>query len=69
MTTVTLSPKFQLVIPKEVRNKMKLISGIRLEIISYGDRIELIPLRPIKELRGILSGMDSAIVREKDRIL
>lgn len=54
MTTVKVSPKFQVVIPKEIRETINVISGMRLEIVPYGNRIELIPIRPIKTLRGIL---------------
>lgn len=69
MTTVTISPKFQIVIPKEVRTIMNLNSGMKIAVIPYGDRIELIPIQPIEKLRGILKGMDMTNIREKkDRI-
>ncbi len=68
MTTVTLSPKFQVVIPKEIREKINLSKGMKLEIISYQGRIELIPIHSIKSLRGALKGIDTTIIREKDRI-
>jgi AbrB family looped-hinge helix DNA binding protein len=68
MTTITLSPKFQVVIPKEVREALNLGSGMRMEVIPYEDHIELIPLRPIGDLKGILKGMDTVIKREKDRL-
>jgi len=67
MNTVTVSPKFQVVIPKEVREKFGLKAGARLEILEYGNRIELIPLRPIKQMRGFLKGIDTAVERENDR--
>lgn len=67
MNTVTVSPKFQVVIPKEVREKFGLKAGTRLEILEYGNRIELIPLRPIKKMRGFLKGIDTRVDREKDR--
>lgn len=68
MTTSTISPKFQIVIPKAVREEMKLASGMRVEVIPYKNRIELIPLRSIKALKGSLAGIDTSIKREKDRI-
>lgn len=68
MTTVKVSPKFQVVIPKEIRETVNVISGMRLEVVPYGNRIELIPVRPIKALRGILKDMDTNIIREKDRL-
>lgn len=68
MTTITLSPKFQIVIPKEIREAMELDSGMKFEIIPYEHRIELIPLQSIKKLRGSLKGIDTTIKREKDRI-
>lgn len=66
--TVTISPKFQVVIPKAIRDKLNLLPGQKVQAIAYGDRIELIPLRPIKEMRGFLKGIDTGIQREADRI-
>jgi len=68
MTTVTVSPKYQVVIPKEVRQKLKLKPGQKLQIIQIGDRLELIPIRSIKDARGFLKGMDTNIDREEDRL-
>jgi len=68
METVTVSPKFQIVIPKEIREKLKLKPGQKLQIIEYGDRIEFIPIKNIKEARGFLKGIDTKIEREGDRI-
>jgi AbrB family looped-hinge helix DNA binding protein len=67
METVTVSPKFQVVIPKLIREKLSLSPGQKVQAIVYGDRIELIPLRPIKEMRGFLKGMDTTVEREADR--
>lgn len=67
MATVTLSPKFQIVIPKEVREAMNLDPGVKIEIVPYESRIELIPVFDIKKLRGALKGIDTNIIREKDR--
>jgi AbrB family looped-hinge helix DNA binding protein len=68
MTAVTVSPKFQVVIPKEVRRKLGLSPGQRIQIVVYGDRIELIPLKPVKRMRGFLKGIDTRVPREKDRV-
>ena len=68
MTAVTVSPKFQVVIPKEVRRKLGLSPGQRIQVVVYGDRIELIPIRPIKRMRGFLKGIDTRVPREKDRV-
>lgn len=67
MNTVKVSPKFQVVIPKSVRERFGLKAGARLEILEYGNRIELIPLRPIKQMRGFLRGIDTNVDRDKDR--
>lgn len=64
MTTVTISPKFQIVIPKEIREFMGLKVGGTLQVIQYGTRIELIPAKSIK---GFLKGMDTSFIREEDR--
>jgi AbrB family looped-hinge helix DNA binding protein len=68
MGKVTISPKFQVVIPKEIREKLGLLPGQRVEAIAYEDRIELIPLRPIRQMRGFLKGIDTSIKREPDRV-
>jgi len=62
-----MSPKFQVVIPKEIREKLGLSPGQRVEAIAYENRIELIPLRPIRQMRGFLKGIDTSIKREADR--
>ena len=67
MEIVTLSPKFQVVIPKEIRERLKLKPGQKIHAIVYGDRIELIPVRPIREMRGFLAGLKTDIDREGDR--
>lgn len=68
METVTISPKFQVVIPKGIRERLGLTPGQKIQAIAYGDRIVLIPLRPAAELRGFLKGIDTGIAREPDRV-
>lgn len=68
MTTVTISPKYQVVIPKSIREKLKLKPGQKLQIIQLGNRIEIIPVKNIKELRGFLKDIDTNIEREGDRL-
>ena len=67
MGTLTISPKFQVVIPKQIRDILRLSAGQKIQAIVYDNRIELIPLRPIKDMRGFLKGMDTTIEREGDR--
>ena len=66
METVTLSPKFQVVIPKKIRERMGLKPGEKLQIISLDNRIEIIPIRPMSEMKGFLKGLDPTFHREKD---
>lgn len=68
MTTVTISPKYQVVIPKSIREALHLAPGQKVQAIAYDNRIELIPLRPIPQMRGFLKGIDTTIEREADRI-
>jgi len=68
MNTVTLSNKYQLDFPREISETFGLEAGDSFEIISYNNRIELIPIKPIKKLKGIFQGIDTNIVREDDRI-
>ena len=68
MQIVTISPKFQVVIPQRVRESMGLRSGEKAHVISFRNRIEIIPLRDVKKLRGYLSGIDTTVKREADRV-
>jgi len=72
METVTLSPKFQVVIPQSVRNALQLSPGDRMHVIGYGDRVEIIPARSMKSMRGFLRrprGVpDTSVDREPDRL-
>jgi AbrB family looped-hinge helix DNA binding protein len=68
METVTISPKFQVVIPKAIREALGLKPGQKLQAIVYGNRIELIPVRPAKQVRGFLRGLDTSVRREDDRV-
>lgn len=68
METVTISPKFQVVIPKKVRESLRLKAGQKLQIIYYQNQLVLIPLQPAETLRGIARGMDTTVEREADRV-
>ena len=68
MQSVTVSPKFQVVIPKEIRTKLKLKPGQKLQIIQIGDKLQFIPIIDIKKARGFLKGIDTDITREKDKL-
>ena len=68
MNTVVLSSEYQVRIPEEIREKTGLKAGSSLEVISYNNRIELVPIKPIKNLKGIFKGIDTTILREGDRI-
>lgn len=67
MDTTTVSSKFQVVIPKRVRRLMGISPGQKLQVIAYGERIELLPLEPMDAARGSLRGIDTDIEREADR--
>jgi AbrB family looped-hinge helix DNA binding protein len=68
MQAVTVSPKFQVVIPQAVREAMGLMPGVKLQVVQFEDRIELIPLRSAKSLRGTLPGLDTTVPRDGDRV-
>ncbi len=69
METVTISPKYQVVIPKSVREQLKLVPGQTVQVIAYGDRIEFLPVRSAKELKGFLKCPDAIFERdETDRM-
>jgi len=66
-TTVVLS-RFQIVIPKTIREALSIRPGQTLQVIQYEGRIELIPIKPMREMRGFLSGISTTVEREHDRI-
>lgn len=68
MQTVTVSPKFQVVIPSKVRQLLDIQSGEKLEVIPYDGRIELVPVRKMSSMRGFLKGIDTTVEREADRV-
>jgi AbrB family looped-hinge helix DNA binding protein len=68
MQSVTVSPKYQVVIPKTIRESMNLSPGQKMQVIEYDGRIEFVPERNIKELRGFLKGINTEFKREKDRV-
>jgi AbrB family looped-hinge helix DNA binding protein len=68
MNAVKLSPKYQVVIPRDVRENLRLIPGQMMQVIAYGNRIELMPAKDIGEMRGFLKGIDTTVSREDDRL-
>jgi len=68
MEIATISPKYQVVIPKRVREQLGIKPGQQVHVIPYMGRIELIPVVPIQESRGFLEGIDIAVEGESDRI-
>ena len=68
MTSVTVSSKYQVVIPKEIRKSLGIVSGQKIQVLTYQNRIELIPIKPMKKMRGFLKGINTNVVREKDRV-
>ena len=68
MTVVTVSPKFQVVIPQSIREALGLKPGQKVEALQYLDRVEFIPVRPMKAMRGFLKGIDTAVPRDRDRV-
>jgi len=68
MTAVTVSPKYQIVIPKDVREAIGIIPGQKVQMLTFRNRIELIPIKPMKKLKGMLKGINTDVKREKDRL-
>jgi AbrB family looped-hinge helix DNA binding protein len=68
MTVVTVSPKYQVVIPKEIRESLGLEPGQRVQVLQYQNRIEFIPLRQMRAMRGFLRGIDTTVDRDEDRV-
>jgi AbrB family looped-hinge helix DNA binding protein len=68
MVTLTISPKYQVVIPKDIRETLHLTPGQKVQVIAYEDRIELIPVQPIRRMRGFLEGIATDVPRDEDRL-
>lgn len=68
MSTVTISPKFQVVIPKDCRESLGLRPGQKVEAIPYEGRLVLVPVEPVADLRGFLAGIDTLVERQDDRL-
>jgi AbrB family looped-hinge helix DNA binding protein len=68
METVTISPKYQVVIPKRARSELGVEPGQKVQVFVYNNRIEMIPVKPIEEARGFLPGIDTSAEREPDRL-
>jgi AbrB family looped-hinge helix DNA binding protein len=68
MDVVTISPKFQIVIPREIRERLGLEPGQKVQAIAYDNRIEFIPVQSLKRMRGFLAGIDTTVRRERDRV-
>jgi AbrB family looped-hinge helix DNA binding protein len=66
MVAVTVSPKFQVVIPLKARQMLRIKSGQKMQVIAYNNRVVMIPVRPIQEARGSLKGMNTTIEREEE---
>jgi AbrB family looped-hinge helix DNA binding protein len=68
VVTVTVSPEFQVVIPMQVREELRIQPGQKLQILQFDDRIELLPLQNAKDMRGFLKGINTEVQRGEARI-
>ncbi|MFZ2208471.1 MAG: AbrB/MazE/SpoVT family DNA-binding domain-containing protein [Porticoccaceae bacterium] len=68
MTTVTVSEKYQVVIPKSVRELLQIKPGQKLDVVVYEGRAEFVPVRDLRAARGFLRGIDTGVPREADRV-
>ena len=68
MESVKISPKYQVVIPKKLRKALNLTPGQQVQMIAFEDRIEMIPVRKLSEMKGFLKGIDTTVERDTDRL-
>jgi len=68
MEKAKISPKYQGVIPKAIREELELKPGQIVQVIAYGDRVEMVPFRSMRKMRGFLAGIDTTVERESDRV-
>lgn len=67
MEAISVSPKFQVVIPRRIREALNILPGQKMQVLQYGDRVEFVPLKSLADARGFLAGMDTTVEREADR--
>ena len=67
MSVVRVSPKYQVVIPQKIREALGIEPGQEVQALQYLDRIEFIPVKSLKQMRGFLKGIDTSVERERDR--
>jgi AbrB family looped-hinge helix DNA binding protein len=68
MAAITVSSKYQIVIPRQIRNSLRIRPGQKLQVLQYRNRIEIVPLKPLRQMRGFLKGINTEIQREPDRV-
>lgn len=68
MNIVTISSRYQVVIPKDVREKLGWKPGQKVVAIPYRGRVELVPVRSLESAMGMLKGIDTDVPRESDRV-
>jgi AbrB family looped-hinge helix DNA binding protein len=68
MASITVSPKFQVVIPKDIRESLGIVSGQKIQMLAYGNRIELIPIKPMQDMKGFAKGINTDVARDEDRV-
>ena len=68
MESVRLPSKYQVVIPRRVRESLELQPGQKMHVLPYENRIELIPVRPVAKMRWFLKGIDTTVARDADRL-
>jgi AbrB family looped-hinge helix DNA binding protein len=68
METVKVSPKFQVVIPRKIRESLRIRPGQRIQVLVHEGRVEFIPLRRMKEMQGFLRGIDTTVERDQDGV-
>ncbi|MDP1860565.1 MAG: AbrB/MazE/SpoVT family DNA-binding domain-containing protein [Gemmatimonadaceae bacterium] len=68
MSIVKVSPKFQVVIPREIREALRLRPGQKVQALQYQNRVEFIPVQPMRKMRGFLKGIDTSVPRDRDRV-
>jgi len=68
LETVTVSSKYQVVIPRAIRQSLGIQPGQKVQAFLYGNRIEFVPLKPMRQMRGFLKGIDTTLQRGGDRV-
>ncbi len=68
MSIVTISSRYRVVVPRDVRDRLRLRPGQKVQVLAFDGRVQLIPLEPIEAARGFVRGIDTTVNRDRSDV-